>query len=194
MSQGWRGALVMALVGTLVIAFAGIAAGKVKTKTFSSGNLAVDIPGGNPGDETSHVQTFNLNKKKFKRAKVKDVDVRLRLSSAHAEDLAISLSAPRATTIQLVPDTPGDHFNEFGTGDESCSGSPTVFNDEAETLATSISGSDPLVGQFRPTERLSALDGSKVKGKWRLSIVDNDSGAQTLHCAELKIKYKKKRK
>jgi subtilisin-like proprotein convertase family protein len=189
MKQGSRRAwlLVGALVGVLMLAFAGIAGGVIKTKTFSSGTIAKNF-GFSP---TSVTQEFTINKK---RSKVKDVNVGVRITHTYNQDIDLSLTAPNGASVDLSSDNgaPGD--DDYGSGSDSCSGTLTVFNDEAETSIED--GTSPFAGQFVPEEPLSKVDGSKLKGTWRLTVVDDvpDFDDGTLHCAELEIKYRKKKK
>jgi subtilisin-like proprotein convertase family protein len=190
MKQGNRRAwlLIGATVGVLALAFAGLAGAKIKTKTFSSGDIDRAIP--DPG-KTSHV--FDLKKKRFKRSKVKDVNVAVRISHEEVEDVLISVTAPNGREVDLssMNGTPFD--NDYGTGDQSCSGELTVFNDEAETPVEDAEA--PFAGQFVPEDPLSELDRSRVKGLWRVSVEDYDAFFDgVLNCAELEVKYKKKKR
>jgi Proprotein convertase P-domain len=189
MGKAFRRGLVVALAGVLVVAFAGIAGGKIKTKTFSSGTINVPIPDGS-GDPASH--TFGLNKKRFKRSKVKDVNVGVWIDHVYDEDVDISVTGPTGQTVDLSSDN-GGAGDDYGSGTPGCGGTLTVFNDEAETEITE--GAAPFAGQFKPEELLSTFDRAKVKGSWTVNVVD-DLGlfSGSLRCAELEIKYKKKKK
>jgi subtilisin-like proprotein convertase family protein len=196
MNQGVRRGLVVALAGVLVIALTGIAGGKIKTKTFSSGDINKTIVDPPFSESATTTYDFTLNKKKFKRAKVKDVDLAVRISHDDAEDLTLSLSH-RGRTVDLSTrngSTTDDPEEEaYGSGSRDCNGTFTVFNDEAETAIED--GAMPWPGQFKPEERLSVFDGTKLKGKWTLSIQDYAAifGGE-LDCTELEIKYKKKKR
>jgi subtilisin-like proprotein convertase family protein len=191
MRQGNRRAwlLVGAVAGVLLLAFAGIAGGKIKTKTFSSGEIDRFIPDTGGDDALPH--TFNI---KTKRSKVKDVNVAIRISHTSNADLLITLTGPNGNTVKLSSFDGLTFFeDDFGSGAENCNGTFTVFNDEAETSIND--GSSPYNGQFTPQEPLSAFDGSKLKGKWTLTVEDQASGDDgVLHCAELEVKYRKKKK
>jgi subtilisin-like proprotein convertase family protein len=192
MRQGNRRAwlLVGAVAGVLVLAFAGIAGGKIKTKTFSSGELDRLIP--DVGADQSLPHTFNI---KTKRAKVKDVNVSVRLSHTFPGDLTSTLEGPKGQVVELEnsDDFTGGEPGGMGSGAENCNGTFTVFNDEAETSI--YDGENPWAGQFKPGEPLSEFDGSKLKGKWTFRVTDTVPGDEgILHCVELEIKYKKKKK
>jgi subtilisin-like proprotein convertase family protein len=190
MKQGNRHALLLtgAIVGVLVLAFAGLAGAKIKTKTFSSGELDRFIP---DGGDPALPHTFNI---KTKRSKVKDINVAIRISHTSNADLLITLTSPKGETVKLSSFEGLTFFeSDFGSGGENCSGTFTKFNDEAETSIND--GTSPYNGQFKPQEPLSAFDGSRLKGKWTLTVDDQASGDDGIfHCTELEIKYKKKKK
>jgi subtilisin-like proprotein convertase family protein len=189
MQRGIRRALIAAMVGALALAFAGIAGGKIKTKTFSSGTINEEF-----GDFETATHEFDLNKKRFKRSRVKDVNASVRISTSCGGPLEINVTGPTGRTVALKQDEILSCFTDFGSGSESCSGTFTTFNDEAETPIGS--GAAPYAGQFKPDQALSGLDGTKVKGTWRVAVTDPDDFGDTsvLHCAELEIKYRKKKK
>jgi subtilisin-like proprotein convertase family protein len=193
MKRGVSAGLIVALASVLVIAFAGIAGGKIKTKTFSSGTINEEF-GGASGTPSSIAQEFALTQKRFKRSKVKDVDVAVRISHTYNNDIDLSLRSPSGRTVELSTDNGADTDDDYGSGDDSCAGTMTEFNDEAETPIEDATS--PFNGQFLPEEPLSTLDRTKVKGTWTLTASDDfpplDDGA--LHCAELEIKYRKKKK
>jgi subtilisin-like proprotein convertase family protein len=186
MKRGIRRGLIAAMVGSLVLGFAGIAGGALKTKTFSSGTIAKDF-GFSP---TSVSQDITIGKK---RSKVKDVNAAVRLTHTYDDDVALTLLAPNGSSVDLSSNN-GGGGDDYGSGSEGCTGTKTVFNDEAETAIEE--GTPPYAGQFKPEESLSELDGSKLKGTWRLVAADTfdlvDDG--TLQCFELEIKYKKKKR
>ena len=173
----------LALLATLGLAFAAVAGGKIKTKTFSSGSIAVPIP-----DED--VATTSVKVGGGKKSKVKDVNVSVRLDHTNTGDLVVELISPRGKSVRLSDtDSSGD---DWGSGPNSCAGTPLTFDDEAGTALAD--GTDPYAGSFRPNESLSAFDGSKMKGYWDLVVADvafADEG--TIGCVDLEIKYKKKK-
>ena len=190
MNRGIRRALIAAMVGTLALAFAGIAGGKIKTKTFSSGTISEAIP--DDGSFTPASHEFFLNQKRFKRSKVQDVNVGVWIDHVYDEDVDISVTGPTGRTVDLSSDNGGSE-DDYGSGTPGCGGTLTVFNDEAETLITD--GAAPYAGQFQPEQRLSDLDRTKVKGTWSVEVVDDFSlFGGTLKCAELEVKYRKKKK
>jgi subtilisin-like proprotein convertase family protein len=117
---------------------------------------------------------------------VTDVNLRIRANHTFVGDLQITLTAPDGTTSVLVMDANGGNGDNLGTGPNDCSGTKTVFDDEA---GTSIgAGAAPFAGSFIPLNALSAIDGQAVTGTWTLNINDTaalDGG--TLGCVDLEI-------
>jgi subtilisin-like proprotein convertase family protein len=119
---------------------------------------------------------------------VSDVNVRVRLNHTFDEDLVIQLIAPDNTTVTLSQnrDTAIGGGDNYGTGANDCSGTPTIFDDAA---ATPISGGvPPFAGTFRPETPLSDLNGKPVNGTWKLRVIDTaaiDTG--TVGCVTLEI-------
>ncbi len=151
--------------------------GAIITSTYSSGNLAVPIP--DPGSIPPQVITV------ADAGTVTDVDVRVRVNHTWDSDLDISLTGPNAVTIDLSSDNGGGSDN-YGSGNADCSGTPTVFDDEAGTPIAS--GTAPFAGSYIPEQALSAFDGIPAAGNWTLNIADDlgvDAG--TLFCYEIVI-------
>ncbi len=145
--------------------------------TYSSGNIAVGIPdSGSMPPQVINVPDMGT---------VLDVDVRIRINHTFDSDLDITLTGPNATTIVLSDDNGGSGDN-YGSGATDCSGTPTVFDDEAATGIAA--GAAPFAGSFIPEAGLSAFDGIPAAGNWTLNIAD-DFGADvgTLFCYEVVI-------
>ena len=78
----------------------------------------------------------------------------------------------------------GGSGQNFGTGANDCSGTPTVFDDAAATSITT--GTAPFAGTFRPEGLLSTFNGKAINGTWRLRVSDTaalDTG--TVGCVTL---------
>ncbi len=151
--------------------------GAIITSTYSSGNLAVPIP--DPGSMPPQVISV------ADAGTVTDVDVRVRINHTWDSDVDISLTGPNAVTIDLSSDNGGGSDN-YGSGNADCSGTPTVFDDEAGTPVAS--GTAPFAGSYSPEMALSAFDGIPAAGNWTLNIADDlgvDSGS--LFCYEIVI-------
>lgn len=153
----------------------GVAVGAA-TATYSSGNIAVPIPDVSTAEISINVPDNGL---------VLDVNVRVRLNHTFDGDLTISLVHPDGTVINLANQRGGSGDN-YGTGANDCSGTPTVFDDEA--AATIAGGVAPFAGSFKPESSLSVLDGKLTPGTWKLRVADGfnlDTG--TIGCVQLEI-------
>jgi subtilisin-like proprotein convertase family protein len=147
---------------------------------FSSGNQSRLIPDADNGGGV-------LSKINVRRTgRIRDLNVRVRIDHPADADLNIYLVSPGGKFVELSTDNGGNGDN-YGAGSNSCGGSFTIFNDEAPTRIRD--GAPPFLGSFRPQSPLSLLDGSKVKGTWRLQIFDDDRGLDgILGCWQLKVK------
>lgn len=152
-------------------------AGAPTTATYSSGNIATPIPDVSGVDIPINVPDNGL---------VDDVNVRVRLNHTFDADLVISLVHPDGTIIPLAANRGGGGDN-FGTGANDCSGTPTVFDDSAATAISA--GVAPFAGSFRPESPLSGLNGKLTGGMWKLRVADTaalDTG--TVFCVTLEIR------
>jgi subtilisin-like proprotein convertase family protein len=147
-----------------------------QTSTASSGNLNTALPDLASVDIPINVPDIGA---------VTDVNVSVRLNHTFTGDLVVSLVSPDGTIVALSSRRGGGGDN-FGTGANDCSGTPTVFDDEA-TAAIS-SGAAPFAGSFTPDQPLSAFDGKLTAGTWKLRVSDQ-AGADVgnLFCWKLEI-------
>jgi subtilisin-like proprotein convertase family protein len=144
--------------------------------TYSTGNVSVPLP---------DVSTVEVPLSVPDTGAVGDVNVRIRLNHTFDADLNISLVGPDGTIVDLSSGNGGGGDN-FGSGANSCAGTPTVFDDSAAVSITS--GTAPFAGTFRPEQALSAFNGKSSAGTWKLRIADTaglDVG--TLFCFQLEI-------
>ena len=166
-----------------------------KSKSFSSGNLSLTSP--DPGSGTadtdpSAVRSFIGVGGIPDKAKIKDVNVSLRVTAAAARDVEAYLATPRGV-IDLTSDNSAANTNDdYGTGAADCSGRPTVFDDQAP-ISVAL-GVAPFAGSFGPEQPLSSLNGlkgAKAKVRWTMIVLDDDTGGiVTLDCWKLDIKYR----
>lgn len=153
--------------------------GAASTSNFSTGNIAVPIP-----DNTTIEVPIVVNQ----NGAAADVNVRVRLNHTFDADVTLSLVSPDGTTVVLSQnrDTAIGGGDNYGTGANDCSGTPTVFDDSAATAIGS--GLPPFAGTFRPETPLSAFNGKSINGTWKLVVNDNatlDTG--TVGCVTLEI-------
>ena len=97
----------------------------------------------------------------------------------------MSVVAPDGTVVPLSNNRGGSGDN-FGTGANDCTGTPTVFDDGA---AVSISaGTAPFAGSFRPDSPLTALFGHEMNGTWKLRVTDTANvDVGTVFCAKIEL-------
>ncbi|HEX7180496.1 MAG TPA: proprotein convertase P-domain-containing protein [Thermoanaerobaculia bacterium] len=146
------------------------------TSTTSSGDISVPLPDLNVVESTLAVPDLGG---------VTDINVSVRLNHTFDGDLDISLIHPDGTEV-LLSNNRGGGGDNFGTGANSCAGTPTVFDDSA--AAPISAGSAPFAGTFRPDQPLSALNGKPTNGNWKLRIRDTaGSDVGTLFCWKLQI-------
>ena len=164
------------LAAALSILAAGPAA--ASAKTFSSGNRHLAIKDRQATVSTIKVKTAGI---------IKDVNVMVRLDHAYDPDLDLYLVSPAGRVVQLSTNNGASGGSaDYGTGNDDCTGTPTIFDDE--TTTSIFDGTPPFAGPFKPEQPLSTLDRSQRKGTWRLIVGDNATGNQgTLYCWKLKI-------
>jgi subtilisin-like proprotein convertase family protein len=149
--------------------------------TFSNSNARVITDEPNGGGVLSKIGIRGS-------ARIRDVDVRIRIAHTADADLNIYLVSPTGRFVELSTDN-GGTGDDYGAGSLSCAGLKTTFSDEAPTRIQD--GAPPFVGRFRPQTRLSALDGKKIGGTWRLQIFDDDAGdTGILGCWQLRVKLR----
>ncbi|MDP7353186.1 MAG: S8 family serine peptidase, partial [Acidimicrobiales bacterium] len=113
------------------------------------------------------------------------VELGLRLAHTYDADLQISLVHPDGTTVSLAFGV-GSWRNDFGEGAADCSGTLTVFADDADTAIDE--GTAPFAGRHRPADALSVFTGKSATGTWTLRIHDRWSWDQgEVYCADLSI-------
>jgi hypothetical protein len=186
------GATALALLGCALLAATTAEAKTVKrSKLISTPDLSVPIV-----DGSERGTTLDVAKRIPKKAKIKSVEVRLRLDHNYVGDLEIEMATPRGL-IKLASFAGGAGAN-YGVGAPSCDGTKTRFSDGAGTPIAL--GAAPFVGSFRPTERLGVLKGLtgtrlRKAFPWDLFVFDVDSlfggqpSAGTLYCWQLRVRY-----
>jgi subtilisin-like proprotein convertase family protein len=160
-------------LGTITYTFT---AGTLLNTTATSGNIVTPLP-----DNT----TVDINVPITDAATISDVNVSVRMNHTFTGDVRIDLIHPDGTLINLVNRRGGSGDN-FGTGANNCSGTPTTFDDQAATLITA--GTPPYAGAFRPEALLSALNGKSAAGTWKLRFNDNATDdAGLIGCVTIEI-------
>ena len=116
---------------------------------------------------------------------ITDLNIRVRLNHTYVSDLDIYLIGPDGTIVELTTDNGGSGDN-YGSGANSCVGTPTVFDNTGTVSITA--GVAPFAGKYKPEQLLSVFNGKTSKGTWKLRITDDLGGdVGTLYCWELQF-------
>jgi subtilisin-like proprotein convertase family protein len=97
---------------------------------------------------------------------ISNVTASVYITHAQDSDLDVILQSPTGQQVKLAARV-GGTGNNFGT---SCA-KPTVFDSAAK--ASISTGTAPFAGSFKPSQALTALNGSPAEGEWQLLAVDN---------------------
>jgi hypothetical protein len=174
-----------------------------KTKTFSSClDTAVPIPDLGTSGQPSPVASFaaRVGVPKF-RGKPQDgvvtafTSAGVRITHTFDSDLVITLVSPGGKAIALA-NREGGSGDGYGTGAAACTGSLVLFGDAFPTSIASPgnSGSNPVVGSFKPEQPLSTFVGGPARGFWTLVVADTLSGdSGSLNALSLNITYRYKK-
>jgi subtilisin-like proprotein convertase family protein len=170
----------LALVGAFVISMAG--AGVASAGTWSTGSISRAIP-----DNGSVSVKIPVPQ----RGKIQSMQVALRAKHSCPSDLVVRIESPDGHFVILSDENGtscGVNPNGFGSGNVSCSGNKTIFDDDA--TADIETASSPFVGRFQPEQTLETMNGRQMQGAWHLIIDDNagdDTG--TIGCVKLIIHH-----
>ena len=162
--------------GTIVYRLRTGTLGVGSPSVYSTGNIATPIP---------DVSSVDIPIVVGQNGAAGDVNVRVRLNHTFDSDLTVTLIAPDNTQVVLVAGRGGSGDN-FGTGANDCSGTPTIFDDSGATAIGS--GTAPFAGTFQPEAPLSGMMGHSINGTWKLRVSDSaalDTG--TVGCVTLEI-------
>jgi subtilisin-like proprotein convertase family protein len=148
------------------------------TSTFSTGNIAVPINDNSTVDVPISVPNIGA---------VYKVQVLVRLNHTFDAHLDMFVIDPSTHVVELSTDNGGSGEN-YGSGANDCSGTPTTFTDTAATPITA--GTAPFAGAFSPEQPLSGLFGDPSGGTWKLRVIDDTaSNVGTIGCFTLKITH-----
>jgi len=154
----------------------GFPTSQVPVGTFSSGDVSAPI---------LDLQTTEVPIVVSATGPVGDVNVSVRLNHTFDGDLVLSLVAPDGTVVALANNR-GSSGDNFGSGANSCAGTPTVFDDSAANPISA--GTAPFAASFRPDSPLTGATGHEMNGTWKLRVADTaniDTG--TVFCASLEL-------
>ncbi|MFN2529825.1 MAG: proprotein convertase P-domain-containing protein [Pyrinomonadaceae bacterium] len=165
--------------GTIVYSLRTGTLGASSPATYTTGNIATAIP---------DVSTVDIPIVVSQTGAAADVNVKVRLNHTFDQDLTLTLIAPDDTAVILSQnrDIAAGGGDNYGTGNNGCSGTPTIFDDAAATPIGT--GTPPFAGTFKPEESLSAFNGHSIAGTWKLRVNDNASvDTGTVGCVTLDI-------
>ncbi|MBP7867716.1 MAG: S8 family serine peptidase, partial [Acidobacteria bacterium] len=146
--------------------------------TTSSGGISVSIPDNDPVGVLVPVTVSGTGK-------VAKLVARVRANHTWDGDVTFSLVGPDGTTV-ILSNRRGSAGDNFGSGNLDCTGTFTVFDDDAATAIGS--GTPPFAGSYRPDEPLSAFAGKDLNGTWNLKATDAAGGdTGTIYCVQLDI-------
>jgi subtilisin-like proprotein convertase family protein len=87
-------------------------------------------------------------------------------------DLSLSVVSPAGKAVALAIQR-GSSQAGFGAGASSCAGSLALFGDSfGATIPSGGPDDEPVVGQIRPEQPLSAFVGGPARGFWTLVVED----------------------
>src|SRR4030095_3208637 len=140
----------------LLFAVVGVTPASPDTTTvYSTGNIAVPIPDNSPTGVSVPLVVPDTGT-------ITDINARVRLNHTFDADLAIRLSF--GNSLMALSNNNGASGDNYGSGNNDCSGTKTVFDDEAVTPISS--GAAPFAGSFQPQSGLSIFDGLERNGTW----------------------------
>jgi subtilisin-like proprotein convertase family protein len=160
------------------LAFA-VLTGAGVTASYTTGNLAIPIP---------DVATTDVPIAVPDGGQVLDVKVAVRFDHSFDADVDMYLRDPAGQIVELSTDNGAGNDN-YGSGANDCSGTPTVFDDDGPVAIGA--GSPPFAGTYTPEAALAGFLGKPVDGNWILRIVDDTGGdAGIVGCVSLTITRK----
>ncbi|HYY42790.1 MAG TPA: carboxypeptidase regulatory-like domain-containing protein, partial [Pyrinomonadaceae bacterium] len=113
--------------------------GTLSITNRSTGGIAVAIPDNLPAGVDIPITVPDT-------VAISDINVRVRLNHTFDGDLVISLVHPDNTSVTLA-NKRGSSGANYGTGTNDCTGTPTVFDDQAANSITT--GAAPFAGTFK---------------------------------------------
>lgn len=146
--------------------------------TTSSGGISVSIPDNDPVGVLVPVTVSGTGK-------VAKLVARVRANHSWDGDVTFSLVGPDGTTV-ILSNRRGSAGDNFGSGNLDCTGTFTVFDDDAAAAVGSGTRRSP--GVTGRTSPLSAFAGKDLNGTWNLKATDAAGGdTGTIYCVQLDI-------
>lgn len=154
--------------------------GSAVATSYSTGNIAVAIPDCCGTSVTVPVAVPDQGT---------DVRVRalVRLNHTFDSDLQLTLISPTGKST-LLSNRRGGSGDNYGSGNNDCTGTFTTFDDVASTPISA--GTAPFAGVFLPEQPLYPLFADPMDGTWKLRIQDLAGGdIGTVGCVKLSITH-----
>jgi subtilisin-like proprotein convertase family protein len=183
-------------LGLLAGATPAAAKNKAVNRTFSQcQNVALPL-GDNSGTTQLPVQQIPFTVRRTPKGaqppggRVTGATVGVRISHTFDRDVAIYLVSPGGRVV-LVDTGRGGSGDDFGINAPDCTGTLTMFSDNAATALGNASA--PFAGTFRPDTPVSILNGGIASGVWTVIISDTSAGDNgTIHAVSLNLTYRYK--
>ena len=179
---------VLALGLCLIVGMVGAAEAQKKKKKKAGGTANVTtsvfapIPDATASLNGQLVSTANVAGKKFKKTRVRDVDVTIQTTGnaggagGSASELYALLSSPNGTTVFLFGFLSGQSIGPLTLSDQSnlgLSGGPLAAPLDPNTLYP------PYVGTAQPFGTFSSMNDGPATGTWTLRVVDTGAPPPT---------------
>lgn len=120
---------------------------------------------------------------------VKSVKVFVRADHTADGDLSVVLEGPDGTSVTLA-DRRGGSGDDFGTGNNDCTGTFVGFDDAAGSSIAAGSPPFTAAAAYQPEEPLSAFSGKPANGTWKLDVTDTAAGETgSVGCWKLQLTY-----
>ena len=164
---------------------AGVAEAQKKKKKKAGGTAEITravnapVPDATASLNGQLVSTIDVAGKKFKKTRIRDVDVTLQTlgnAAGAAGDLYAQLSSPNGTTVFLFAGLSGSSIGPLTLDDQSNLGlgGPFAAPLDPNTLYA------PYVGRAQPFGTFSSMNDGAANGTWTLRVVDTGAPPPTL--------------
>lgn len=160
-----RAAMVLTAISMMAVSLVGPLAGPAAAVgPYTSTDVPKTIPDGSGVPAISTITVADAGP-------IVDIDIRVRIQHTFPGDLVLTLQSPAGTEVVLSAENGIEGtLPNYGGGTANCSGTFTVFDDNA--AAGIVDGNPPFLGQYQPEEALSTLNGESVTGPWKLKVSD----------------------
>lgn len=145
--------------------------------TSASAPIMPGIPMVLPPAPTTYLPMPSFSAVAVTAGTVADVDVTVHVTDPSADQLALSVQEGTGTSVSLK--------GTGGTAGADLAG--TVFDDEASQDISA--GAPPYSGRYRPSQPLSAYDGTDAGGTWTLTVTNWGPSTGTIDSWSVTVTY-----